>query len=50
MDSNQDLDQLLDAVTSELLEGIEKKDKTMVLDAIRCLIHGCMDEDMENPE
>lgn len=47
MDENMDQDQemLMDQVASELLEGIEKKDKKMVMDAIKALVLHIQDED-----
>lgn len=42
---NPDMNELMDQVASELLEGIEKKDKQMVRDALKALILHCMDED-----
>jgi hypothetical protein len=45
-----DENDLLDFVASEFLEGIEKKDKSMVIDALRALVLHIQDEDSEQDE
>lgn len=49
-DESSDSDQLMDSVAQELLEGLEKKDKQMVLDALTALVLHIQDMDKEQDE
>ena len=42
-----DDNELLDHVAQELLDGLAKKDKSLVLEALRALILNIQDEDKE---
>lgn len=42
-----DMDEMMDQVAQELLEGIEKKDHKMVMDALTALVFHIQDADQE---
>lgn len=44
------MDELMDQVAAELLEGIEKKDKKMVMDALQALVLHIQDNDQEQDQ
>lgn len=46
-DEMQDMDQMMDQVAHELMEGIEKKDSKMVMDALTALVLHIQDADQD---
>lgn len=44
---HDDMDEMMNQVAQELLEGIEKKDHKMVMDALTALVLHIQDEDKE---
>jgi hypothetical protein len=42
-----DMDEMMNQVAQELLEGIEKKDHKMVMDALTALVLHIQDQDQE---
>lgn len=50
MPEQDDKDQMLDDVASELCDGIERRDHKMVRDAIKALVLHIQDEDQEQDD